>query len=71
MSEYNTNNRGLASAVGEIRERVVRVGGKALGGVGGGAKQGGSERGFAVMPEEKRERKLQGRTTIIDSWRMH
>jgi hypothetical protein len=55
----SNENRGLASADEETREKVSRKGGEAShgGGRGGGEDTGGSsERGFASMPEDERKR---------------
>ena len=47
----SSDNRGLASADEETKERVAREGGEASHGGGGG----GEGRGFTGMSEEKRE----------------
>ena len=55
----SNENRGLASADEETREKVARKGGEAShgGGRGGSEDTGGSsERGFASMSEEERKR---------------
>jgi hypothetical protein len=59
----SSDNRGLASADEETRERVARKGGEAShgGGAGGDSSghqgQGGEGRGFDGMSEEERKRK--------------
>ena len=53
----SSDNRGLASADEETRERVARAGGEASGGGSSNQGQGGGEgRGFAGMSEEERKR---------------
>ena len=55
----SNENRGMASADEETRERVARKGGEASSGGGRGASEdadGSGERGFASMSEEERKR---------------
>jgi hypothetical protein len=50
----SNENRGLASADEETKDRVARAGGEAS--HGGGGSSGGEGRGFAGMSEEERKR---------------